>query len=91
MALNLHNRDFLKEVDFTATELQFLLDLSHDLKRAKASGSEQQRLRGRDVALIFEKTSTRTRCAFERRLRPGRPRHLPGPGVLADRAQGVGR
>jgi ornithine carbamoyltransferase len=65
MALNLHNRDFLKEVDFTATELQFLLDLSHDLKRAKASGSEQQRLRGRDVALIFEKTSTRTRCAFE--------------------------
>src|SRR3954447_2229521 len=65
MALNLHNRDFLKEADFTAAELQFLLDLSYDLKRAKASGSERQRLRGRDVALIFEKTSTRTRCAFE--------------------------
>src|SRR4051794_22148872 len=65
MALNMHNRDFLKEADFTATELQFLLDLSHDLKRAKASGSERQRLRGRDVALIFEKSSTRTRCAFE--------------------------
>src|SRR3954451_9713388 len=65
MALNLHNRDFLKEDDFTAAELQFLLDLSYDLKRAKTSGSERQRLRGRDVALIFEKTSTRPRCAFE--------------------------
>jgi ornithine carbamoyltransferase len=65
VALNLHNRDFLKEIDFTAAELQLLLDLSHDLKRAKASGSEQQRMRGRDIALIFEKTSTRTRCAFE--------------------------
>src|SRR5215212_1910393 len=65
MALNLHSRDFLKEVDFTAAELQMLLDLAHDLKRAKASGTEQQRMRGRNVALIFEKTSTRTRCAFE--------------------------
>jgi ornithine carbamoyltransferase len=65
MALNLHGRDFLKEADFTTAELQFLLDLSHDLKRAKATGTERQRMRGRDVALIFEKTSTRTRCAFE--------------------------
>ena len=65
MALNLHGRDFLKEVDFTTAELQFLLDLSHDLKRAKANGTERQRMRGRNVALIFEKTSTRTRCAFE--------------------------
>ena len=65
MALNLHGRDFLKEVDFTTAELQFLLDLSYDLKRAKATGTERQRMRGRDVALIFEKTSTRTRCAFE--------------------------
>jgi ornithine carbamoyltransferase len=65
MPLNLHGRDFLKEADFTAAELQFLLDLSHDLKRAKATGTERQRLRGRNVALIFEKTSTRTRCAFE--------------------------
>ena len=65
MALNLHGRDFLKELDFTTAELQFLLDLSHDLKRAKATGTERQRMRGRDVALIFEKTSTRTRCAFE--------------------------
>jgi ornithine carbamoyltransferase len=65
MPLNLHGRDFLKEVDFTTAELQFLLDLSYDLKRAKATGTERQRMRGRDVALIFEKTSTRTRCAFE--------------------------
>src|SRR4051812_20303986 len=65
MPLNLHSRDFLREVDFTTAELQHLLDLSHDLKRAKATGTERQRMRGRNVALIFEKTSTRTRCAFE--------------------------
>jgi len=65
MPVNLHNRDFLKEVDFTTSELQFLLDLAHDLKRAKYSGTEVQRLQGKNVALIFEKTSTRTRCAFE--------------------------
>src|SRR3954451_20209199 len=65
MPLNLHSRDFLKEVDFSTAELQYLLDLSHDLKRAKATGTEQQRMRGNNVALIFEKTSTRTRCAFE--------------------------
>jgi ornithine carbamoyltransferase len=53
MALNLHGRDFLKELDFTTAELQFLLDLSYDLKRAKASGTERPRMRGRDVALIF--------------------------------------
>jgi ornithine carbamoyltransferase len=65
MPVNLHHRDFLKEVDFTTSELQFLLDLAHDLKRAKYSGTEVQRLQGKNVALIFEKTSTRTRCAFE--------------------------
>jgi len=65
MPVNLHNRDFLKEVDFTTSELQFLLDLAHDLKRAKYSGTEVQRMQGKNVALIFEKTSTRTRCAFE--------------------------
>src|SRR5690349_22290265 len=65
MPLNLRNRDFLKEVDFTAAELQLLLDLARDLKRAKAAGIERRRLEGKNVALIFEKTSTRTRCAFE--------------------------
>ncbi|MEO6822406.1 MAG: ornithine carbamoyltransferase [Candidatus Nanopelagicales bacterium] len=65
MPVNLHHRDFLKELDFTTSELQFLLDLSRDLKRAKYSGNEVPRMRGKNIALIFEKTSTRTRCAFE--------------------------
>jgi ornithine carbamoyltransferase len=65
MPVNLRHRDFLKEIDFTTAELQFLLDLSRDLKRAKYAGTEVQRMAGKNVALIFEKTSTRTRCAFE--------------------------
>jgi ornithine carbamoyltransferase len=65
MAFNLRNRNFLKELDFTPQELKFLLDLSLDLKKAKYAGTEQQRLKGKNIALIFEKASTRTRCAFE--------------------------
>jgi ornithine carbamoyltransferase len=65
MAYNLRNRSFLKELDFTPQEWRFLLDLAADLKRAKYAGSEQPRLHGKNIALIFEKTSTRTRCAFE--------------------------
>jgi len=65
MPFNLRNRDFLKEIDFTTKELKFLLDLSRDLKRAKYDGTEVQRMTGKNIALIFEKTSTRTRCAFE--------------------------
>ena len=65
MAVNLQHRDFLKEIDFSRSEMQFLLDLSRDMKRAKYAGTEVPRLRGKNVALIFEKTSTRTRCAFE--------------------------
>ena len=65
MAFNLRNRHFLKELDFTKEELVFLLKLSKDLKAAKYSGYEQQRLEGKNIALIFEKASTRTRCAFE--------------------------
>ena len=65
MGVNLKHRDFLKEADFTRSEMQYLLDLSRDLKRAKYAGTEVQRMRGKNVALIFEKTSTRTRCAFE--------------------------
>ena len=65
MPVNLRHRDFLKEIDFTTSELQFLLDLSRDLKRAKYAGTEVQRMSGKNVALIFEKDSTRTRCAFE--------------------------
>lgn len=65
MSINLRNRDFLKEIDFTREELQHLLDLARDLKQEKRERREVQRMRGRNVALIFEKTSTRTRCAFE--------------------------
>lgn len=65
MAFNLRNRHFLKELDFTKEELVFLLNLSKELKNAKYSGTEQPRLKGKNIALIFEKTSTRTRCAFE--------------------------
>jgi ornithine carbamoyltransferase len=65
MPFNLRNRSFLKLLDFTPGEINFLLDLSFDLKRAKYSGNEQPRLTGKNIALIFEKTSTRTRCAFE--------------------------
>lgn len=65
MAFNLRNRNFLKLLDFTPQEIGFLLDLSMDLKKAKYAGLEQQQLRGKNIALIFEKASTRTRCAFE--------------------------
>lgn len=65
MAYNLKNRDFLKLLDFTPKEIQFLLNLSKDLKAAKYAGIEQQKLKGKNIALIFEKASTRTRCAFE--------------------------
>lgn len=65
MAFNLRNRSFLKELDFTPQELSFLIDLSLDLKKARYAGTEQQRLEGKNIALIFEKDSTRTRCAFE--------------------------
>jgi ornithine carbamoyltransferase len=65
MAFNLRNRSFLKLLDFTPQEIKFLLDLSFDLKKAKYSGIEKPTLKGKNIALIFEKTSTRTRCAFE--------------------------
>lgn len=65
MAFNLRNRSFLKLLDFTTEEINFLLDLSLSLKKAKYAGVEKQRMKGKNIALIFEKSSTRTRCAFE--------------------------
>ena len=65
MPVNLKGRNFLKELDFTPEEFKFLLKLSKDLKAAKYGGYEVQRMKGKNIALIFEKTSTRTRCAFE--------------------------
>jgi len=65
MPVNLHHRSFLKVLDFTPAELRFLLALAADLRAAKYGGYERPRLSGKNIALIFEKTSTRTRCAFE--------------------------
>ena len=65
MAINLHNRHFLKLLDFTPAEIEYLLNLAAELKWDKYSGTEEPRLTGKNIALIFEKTSTRTRCAFE--------------------------
>ncbi|MEV8532022.1 ornithine carbamoyltransferase [Streptomyces sp. NPDC051211] len=65
MAIDLAGRSFLKELDFTADEFRGLIDLAAELKAAKRAGAEVRRLQGRNIALIFEKTSTRTRCAFE--------------------------
>ncbi|MBK7031359.1 MAG: ornithine carbamoyltransferase [Bacteroidales bacterium] len=65
MAFNLKNRHFLKELDFTPQEIKYLLDLAFELKKAKRAGTEQPRLKGKNIVLLFEKDSTRTRCAFE--------------------------
>jgi ornithine carbamoyltransferase len=65
MTHNLKNRHFLKLLDFTPEEIRFLLELSLELKKAKYAGGEQPRLTGKNIVLIFEKDSTRTRCAFE--------------------------
>lgn len=65
MALNLKNRNFLKLLDFTPEEINYLIDLSAALKIAKKNGTEKPQLNGKNIALIFEKSSTRTRCAFE--------------------------
>lgn len=65
MAFNLRNRNFLKLLDFSSAEITYLLKLSADLKAAKYAGTEQPTLKGKNIVLLFEKDSTRTRCAFE--------------------------
>lgn len=65
MGLNLRNRSLLTVQDYAPREFRYVLDLARDLKRAKYARTEQQHLKGKNIALIFEKTSTRTRCAFE--------------------------
>ena len=65
MSINLYKRHFLKLLDFTPAEIQYLLDLAATLKIAKKTKTEMQKLKGKNIALIFEKASTRTRCAFE--------------------------
>jgi ornithine carbamoyltransferase len=63
--IDLHGRNFLKELDYTPDEIRYLLDLAAQLKAAKRDGTETQHLRTKEICLIFEKTSTRTRCSFE--------------------------
>ena len=65
MPFNLQNRDLLSLVHHSERDLLYLIDLARDLKRAKYSGDTRESLKGKNIALIFEKTSTRTRCAFE--------------------------
>jgi len=65
MSFNLHRRSFVKELDFTPDELRFLLTLSADLKGAKYGGYQRRGLRGKEIALIFETSSTRTMTSFE--------------------------
>ncbi|MGN0145086.1 MAG: ornithine carbamoyltransferase, partial [Clostridium sp.] len=65
MAVNLRGRSFLKLLDFTPAEIRYLIDLSKDLKRLKRTGVRHDNLRGKNIVLLFEKTSTRTRCSFE--------------------------
>lgn len=65
MGFNIRNRSFLSLLHHTPDEIRFILDLARDLKHAKYSGTEQQHLKGKNIALLFEKASTRTRCAFE--------------------------
>src|SRR6478672_3572991 len=65
VAAALHNRHFLTLTDYSADEIRYLIDLAAELKAAKRAGREEQRIAGKEIALIFEKDSTRTRCAFE--------------------------
>lgn len=65
MAIKLKRRSFLKLLDFTPKEIRYLIDLSKKMKAEKKNGKEKKKLKGKNIALIFEKTSTRTRCAFE--------------------------
>ena len=65
MAINLKGKNFLTLMDFTAREIRYMLDLAHDLKAKKKAGISNSLLKGKNIVLLFEKTSTRTRCAFE--------------------------
>ena len=65
MAVNLKGRHFLTLMDFTPAEIRYMLDLAHDLKAKKRAGIVNHLLKGKNIVLLFEKTSTRTRCAFE--------------------------
>jgi Aspartate/ornithine carbamoyltransferase, carbamoyl-P binding domain len=83
--VELRGRHLMKLADYSPEEIAYLLDLAADLKAAKREGREEQKLVGKEIALIFEKDSTRVRSS---RLRPGRTRHLHRPGRLPHGPQG---
>lgn len=85
MAFNLKNRHFLKELDFTPQEIKFFLDLAFELKEAKYAGTEQPRLKGKNIVLLFEKDSTtHTLCLRSSRPRPRCTCYLPRTFGLAN-------
>ena len=63
--MNLHGRDFLKLIDYTPEEIKYLIEVAIDLKKKKHAGIPHDELKGKNIVLLFEKDSTRTRCAFE--------------------------
>ncbi|MFE0640583.1 ornithine carbamoyltransferase [Streptomyces sp. NPDC058877] len=100
MNVSLRGRSYLSELDFTANEIHHLLDLAAGLKRARHTRTERPRLTGKNIALVFEKTSTRTRCAFEVAAKDqGAATTYLGPGdshighkeSIADTARVLGR
>ena len=89
--IDLRGRNFMKLADFSPEEITYLIDLAAELKAAKREGREEQKLVGKEIALIFEKDSTRTRCAFEvAAYDQGAQRHLHRPRRLAHGPQGDG-
>ena len=89
--IDLRGRHLMKLADFSPEEITYLIDLAAELKAAKKEGREEQKLVGKEIALIFEKDSTQDALRVRgRRLRPGRPRHLHRPGRLAHGPQGDG-
>ena len=99
MAVNLKGRSFLTLMAFSPEEVRYLLDLARDLKAKKRMGVFNHLLKGKNIVLLFEKTRTRTRCAFEvARAGGGGPRHLPGfrqfpggqEGIPRGQCQGAG-
>ena len=90
MAVNLKGRSFLSLADFTPEELRYLLDLGHDLKAKRRAGVCAPTMQGKHIVLLFEKTSTRTRCSFEvAATAGGRPCHLSGRWLLPDGQKGI--
>ena len=92
MGVNLSGRSFLKLLDLTTEEIEYLLKLSKNFKDMKRAGVPHRYLEGKNIVLLFQKTSTRTRCAFEvGGMDAGHGRHLPRSGFVADGQEGVHR